>query len=125
MNEMKYSVLMSVYHKEKPEYLRDSINSMLNQTIKPDEIVLVKDGQLTEALDEVIYEYIDDPILNVVELKENVGLGKALNIGLTECRNEIVARMDTDDLSKPDRCEKQILILTENKEISLIGSAVG
>ena len=79
MNEMKYSVLMSVYHKEKPEYLRDSVNSMLNQTIKPDEIVLVKDGPLTEPLDEVIDEYVDNPILNVVELKENVGLGKRIN----------------------------------------------
>jgi len=125
MSEIKYSVLMSVYHKEQPEYLRDSINSMLNQTIKPDEIILVKDGPLTEELEKVIYEYKDNPILNVVELKENVGLGKALNIGLTKCNNEIVARMDTDDISKPDRCEKQLLKLNQNEEISVVGSVVG
>jgi glycosyltransferase involved in cell wall biosynthesis len=125
MDEIKYSVLMSVYHKEQPEYLRDSINSMLNQTLKPDEIVLVKDGPLTEALEKIIYEYKDNPILNVVELKENVGLGKALNIGLTKCRNEIVARMDTDDISKPDRCEKQLNELVKDLDISVIGSSVG
>jgi glycosyltransferase involved in cell wall biosynthesis len=123
MNEMKYSVLMSVYHKEQPEYLRDSINSMLNQTIKPDEIVLVKDGPLTEALEKVIYEYKDNPILNVVELKENVGLGKALNIGLTKCRNEIVARMDTDDISEVERCEKQYKILI-SQNVSVVGASV-
>lgn len=125
MNEMKYSVLMSVYHKEQPEYLRDSINSMLNQTVKPDEIVLVKDGPLTEELEKIIYEYKDNPILNVVELKENVGLGEALNIGLTKCKNEIVARMDTDDISKPERCEKQLLMLKQKEEVSVIGSVVG
>lgn len=125
MNEIKYSVLMSVYHKEQPEYLRDSINSMLDQTVKPDEIVLVKDGPLTEALEKVIYEYKDNPILNIVELKENVGLGKALNIGLTKCRNEIVARMDTDDIADKNRCEKQLLRLSQNKEVSVIGSIVG
>jgi glycosyltransferase involved in cell wall biosynthesis len=123
MNEIKYSVLMSVYHKEKPEYLRDSINSMINQTVKPDEIVLVKDGPLTEALEKVIYEYKDNPILNVVELKENVGLGKALNIGLTKCRNEIVARMDTDDISEVERCEKQYKILI-SQNVSVVGASV-
>ena len=123
MEEMKYSVLMSVYHKEQPEYLRDSIESMLNQTAKPDEIVLVKDGPLTEALEKVIYEYKDNPILNVIELKENVGLGKALNIGLTKCRNEIVARMDTDDISELERCEKQYKIL-KSQEVSVVGASV-
>lgn len=123
MNEKKYSVLMSVYYKEQPEYLRDSINSMLNQTIEPDEIVLVKDGPLTEALEKVIYEYKDNPILNVIELKENVGLGKALNIGLTKCKNEIVARMDTDDISEYERCEKQYEMLI-SKDISVVGASV-
>lgn len=124
MNEIKYSVLMSVYHKEQPEYLRDSINSMLNQTIEPDEIILVKDGPLTEALEKVIYEYKDNPILNVVELKENVGLGEALNIGLTKCKNEIVARMDTDDIARSDRCEKQLIELLNNDSLSVVGTAI-
>lgn len=125
MNEEKYSVLMSVYHKETPEYLRQSINSMLKQTIKPDEIVLVKDGPLTVALEEVIEEYKDNPILNIISLEENVGLGKALNFALSKCRNDIVARMDTDDISKVDRCEKQLLKLNQNKEISVVGSVLG
>ena len=89
MTEIKYSVLMSVYYKEKPEYLRESINSMLNQTLIPDEIVLVKDGPLSEMLESVILEYNENPIIKIVELKENMGLGKALNIGLKNCRNDI------------------------------------
>lgn len=124
MEEMKYSVLMSVYYKEKPEYLKASIDSMIKQTIKPDEIVLVKDGPLTESLDDVIHDYEDNSILHIIELKENVGLGKALNIGLEKCRNKIVARMDTDDISIPDRCEKQLLVLKQNKDVSVIGTGV-
>lgn len=125
MNEVKYSVLMSVYHKEMPEYLRDSIDSMLNQTIKPDEIILVKDGPLTEELEKVLDEYECNSILNIIEIEENVGLGKALNTGLCKCRNDIVARMDTDDISKPDRCEKQLLRLKQDEAISVVGSVVG
>lgn len=122
---MKYSVLMSVYYKEVPEYLRDSINSMLNQTIKPDEIVLVKDGPLTNELEKILEEYEGNNILKVISLEDNIGLGKALKMGLCICRNDIVARMDTDDISRPDRCEKQLLRLIQNKELSVIGSVVG
>ena len=125
MNEIRYSVLMSVYYKENPKYFRESINSMLKQTVKPDEIVLVKDGPLSVELEEVLDEYKDEPILKVHELKENVGLGKALNIGLLKCRNDIVARMDTDDISLPDRCEKQLIHLQNNKELSVVGTVVG
>ena len=86
----KYSVLMSLYKKEKPEYLRLALNSMLNQTVVPDEIVLVEDGPLTEELYAVLDEY---PMLHRVKNETNLGLGLALNVGLKECRNELVARM--------------------------------
>ena len=125
MNEKKYSVLMSVYHKEKPEHLRASIDSMLRQTVKPEEVLLVKDGPLTEELEQIIDSYRGNDSFTILALPENVGLGKALNIGLTKCRNEFVARMDTDDISKPDRCEKQLLLLNQHDKISVVGSAVG
>lgn len=123
MNNIKYSVLMSVYSKEKPEYLKESIDSMINQTIEPDEIVLIKDGLLTDSLYDVISQYEKNPIFKSIQLENNVGLGKALNIGLSECRNEIVVRMDTDDISESDRCEKQIPILINNN-LSVVGSSV-
>lgn len=124
MNYEKYSVLMSVYHKEQSEYLKESIESILKQSILPDEIVLVKDGPLTKDLNDVIYYYSDNSLFNIVELSENVGLGKALEIGVHECRNEFIARMDTDDISHPNRCEEQLKLLQNNPEISVVGSSV-
>src|SRR5699024_7868667 len=109
-NNKKYSVLMSVYIKEDPTYFRESINSMLSQTLLPDQIVLVKDGPLTNDLEEMINQFTldNDDLFTIVPLNENIGLGKALDEGLKYCRNDLVARMDTDDLSLPERCEKQI-----------------
>lgn len=124
MENYKYSVLMSVYYKEKPEYLRDSIVSMLQQSIMPDEIVIVKDGKLTEQLENVLDEFKDNKIIKIIPLEQNVGLGKALNIGLQKCINELIVRMDTDDISLNNRCEKQLGKFKENKKLSLVGTAV-
>lgn len=122
----KYSVLMSLYKKEKPEYLKLAIDSMMAQTVLPDEIVIVKDGPLTEELDSVVNNYIEkqDSLFNIVESKDNIGLGRALNLGLEHCRNELVARMDTDDISKTERCEKQLKHFEEYPELSIVGAYV-
>lgn len=117
----KYSVLMSLYKKEKPEYLRMALDSMLHQTVTPDEIVMVEDGPLTPELYAVLDEY---PILHRVKNETNLGLGLALNVGLKECRNELVARMDTDDCSKPDRCEKQLARFAEKPYLAIVGSHI-
>lgn len=119
--QKKYSVLMSLYKKENPEYLRIAIDSVLNQTVAPDEIVLVEDGPLTDELYAVLDEY---PMLHRVKNETNLGLGLALNVGLKECRNELVARMDTDDCSKPDRCEKQLDYLYNHLNISIVGGQI-
>ena len=122
----KYSVLMSLYIKEKPEYLKAAVDSMLKQTVAPDEIVIVKDGPLTEELDGVVAEYVAayPELFNIVPSEVNIGLGKALNLGLEHCRNELVARMDTDDIAKPHRCERQLAEFEANPELALLGSAV-
>ncbi len=119
--QKKYSVLMSLYKKENPEYLRIAIDSMLNQTVAPDEIVLVEDGPLTDDLYAVLDEY---PMLHRVKNEINLGLGLALNVGLKECRNELVARMDTDDCSKPERCEKQLQRFLEKPYLAIVGSHI-
>ena len=118
----KYSVLMSLYKKEKPEYLRLAIDSMLNQTVKPDEIVLVEDGPLTDELYAVLDEYGDK--LTRVRNEKNLGLGLALNVGLGACRNELVARMDTDDISKPERCEEQLRYFEQHLETDIVGGDI-
>lgn len=119
--QKKYSVLMSLYKKENPEYLRIAIDSMLNQTVAPDEIVLVEDGPLTDELYAVLDEY---PMLHRIKNETNLGLGLALNVGLKECRNELVARMDTDDCSKPERCEKQMQRFLEKPYLAIVGSHI-
>lgn len=110
VNLSPYSVLMSVYNKERPENLRQSLNSMLEQTVAPKELVLVCDGLLGDALNAVVADVQDanPEVMRVVHLAENGGLGNALRIGLTECHCEIVARMDSDDISVPERCAKQL-----------------
>ena len=119
----KYSVLMSLYEKEHPKYLRLALDSMLGQTIRPDEIVLVEDGPLTAELHAVVAEYEETypETMHVLRNERNLGLGLSLNIGLRACRNELVARMDTDDVSKPDRCEKQLKRLEEKPELAIVG----
>ena len=162
---------MSVYQKENPEYLRAAVESVLGQTVPPEEVVLVCDGPLTETLDGVIAEYesrfskntekiLDlresglqgngrsendqqgkiqgkNPqesqrqensnqkvIFRVVRLPENGGLGKALNEGLKHCSCEWIARMDTDDLSAPDRCEKQLKFLEQHPEVDALSGTI-
>ena len=92
-NYRKYSVLMSVYHKEKPEYLRQAIESIQKQSFLTDDFVLVCDGPLNPELDAVIaakQQKMGDT-LNVVRLAKNGGLGNALNEGIKHCKNELVA----------------------------------
>lgn len=121
-----YSVLMSIYKKEKPKYFIQSLESMVHQTLMPNEIVLVKDGKLTKELEEVIDHYIDKypGLFNIVPLKDNVGLGRALDEGLKHCKNELVARMDTDDISLPERCELQVKQFNENPELCIVGTMI-
>lgn len=122
----KYSVLMSLYNKETPSYLGSAIDSMINQTVPPDEIVIVEDGPLTEALYALISNYQDNypQLFKIIRNQENLGLGLSLNIGLAHCKNELIARMDTDDISVPERCEKQLKVFEENPSLSIVGANV-
>ena len=121
-----YSVLMSVYYKEKAIHLDESMQSIFNQTILTNDFVLVCDGTLTSELDTVIGKYQKKypNILNIKRLKTNKGLGNALNEGLNLCKNELVARMDSDDIAKIDRCEKELNAFNNNQNISIVGSAI-
>ena len=116
MNKLKYSVLMSVYAKESAQNLRQAMESMLRQTMPPDDFVLVCDGPLTPELDSVIEaKHIEmGQVLQVIRMPQNGGLGHALNEGLKHCKNELVARMDSDDISAEERCEKQLRLFAQN-----------
>ena len=121
-----YSVLMSVYKKEKAEYLKTSIKSMMNQSVPTNDFVLICDGSLTQELNEVINDaqrqYGEK--IRVVRFEKNGGLGHALQVGVKECKNAIIARMDSDDISNPYRCEKELEVLMNHPEISIVGSVI-
>lgn len=122
----QYSVLMAVHRKEKAEYFRQAIESMMTQTVPPEEFLLVCDGLLTEALDSVIAHYQEEnpDCFRVVRLQQNRGLGTALAIGLQACRNELVARMDADDLARPQRMELLLAELARHPDASVIGGQI-
>lgn len=120
----KYSVLMSLYWGEKPEYLKESLESMIAQTVKPDEIVIVRDGPLTDELEEVLSEYVGKypDLFTFVNRAENGGFGAALRDGVLACRNEWIARMDTDDVADIHRIEIQFAVIHDNPELDIVGS---
>ena len=121
-----YSVLMSLYIKEKPEYLAQSLGSMLAQSVPPAEIVMVEDGPLTPELKSVLQDFDEKnpKLLKVVSYPENKGLGYALSVGLRACSNEFVARMDTDDIAMPDRMEKEFGAFHNDAALDMVGSQI-
>ncbi|WP_180173802.1 glycosyltransferase [Acinetobacter sp. YH01024] len=124
---MNFSVLLSLYHKENPLALEQCFQSIWkDQTIQPNEIVLVLDGPIGDELTQCVgkWQQIIGQPLQVIPLSQNIGLGKALNEGLKHCSNEWVFRMDTDDICKPDRFEKQIQFIQHNPNVVLFGGQI-
>lgn len=124
---MKYSVLMSVYIKDDPSFLKLALESIYdNQTRKPDEIVIVFDGALTEQLHKVLNDFIsgkEDKVL-FYPLDKNYGLGEALRRGTKLCTGDYIFRMDSDDISLPTRFEKQIEYIEKNPEVDVLGTKI-
>ena len=122
-----FSVLICVYEKDDPEYFRLALQSVIDQTVSPDEVLLVADGPLIDALHSVIdnfrSEYPD--IVRVVQFETNQGLGTALRTGVKECTHDIVARMDADDVAVNDRFERQLEHLSSNPDVDVIGGYIG
>ena len=120
---MNFSVLMSLYNKEQSQHLEQCLESLSMQTVLPNEIIIVEDGPLNEKLHQTLGKW--KPILPIksISLKENVGLGRALNFGLEHCKFSLVARMDTDDICLPNRFERQIEIFTKF-DVDICGSWV-
>lgn len=122
----KISVLMSLYIKEKPEYVEACFESLLAQTKPAAEWVVVEDGPLTEEMYALLrrYEKNYPGLIRRVSLPENRGLGIALRAGVLICRHELIARMDTDDIARPNRFEKQIEEFQRNPELDICGSHI-
>ncbi|MBQ4161467.1 MAG: glycosyltransferase [Parabacteroides sp.] len=124
---MKITVLMSVYKAEKPQYLDRALQSICDdQTYKPLEIILVEDGALTPELDKIINKWNDVLRSSMIILKNeiNLGLTKSLNKGLTYVKGDLIARMDSDDISHPKRFERQVEFLTKHPNVDIVGGAL-
>lgn len=121
---MKFSVSMCVYNGDNPLHFETAIESIINQTVKPDEIVLVVDGPINEALNDIVVKYEENDLFKVIRLKENQGHGNARRIGLENCTHDIVAIMDADDISMLDRFERQVEYFVNDEEISIIGGQI-
>lgn len=120
----EFSVATSVYKNDRPEFVREALDSMLvSQTLRPTEIVLVEDGPVPSVLDGVIKEYEEKypSIMTVIRLEKNGGLGNALKIGVNRAKCDIVARMDSDDICLPNRFEKQLAYLEAHPECDIVG----
>mgnify|MGYP001222320532 CR=1 FL=1 len=122
VNNTPFSCLMSCYHKDPVSLLRESMDSICSQTLKPDELVLVEDGELTQGHYILINEYRARLNIYSVKIPQNKGLGNALSVGLNYCKYDLVARMDADDVCLPTRFEKQIDFMQSNPKVDILGA---
>ena len=120
------TVLMSLYYKETASNLVECFNSLLAQTIQATEWVVVEDGPLNDGLYEVLEEYQNKypNLIKRVKLEKNVGLGLALREGVLNCSNEMIARMDTDDICVPERFEKELEMFENNPDLDVCGTYI-
>lgn len=124
MNSQKFSVSMCVYEKDNPEWFETAVESVLNQSAKPAEIVLVVDGLLPLKLEEIVKKYESNSLFKIIRFEENQGHGKARRAGLENCTNELVAIMDADDISQYTRFEKQLSIFLLQPDVDIVGGNI-
>ena len=124
MSDLKFSVAMCVYGGDRADWFKIAVDSILNQTEKPNEVVLVVDGPVPNELNEIICEYEKMDIFKIVRFAENQGHGNARRAGLENCSNELVAIMDADDISAPYRFEKQLNSFAEDDALDIVGGNI-
>lgn len=120
----RFSVSMCVYGGDNPQWFTSAVESILHQTAPPSEVVLVVDGPVPETLDTVIRKYEENPLFHVIRLPENQGHGNARRTGLVACRYPLVAIMDADDLSVPQRFEKQLSAFSADPQLDIVGGNI-
>ena len=121
---LNFSVAMCVYGKDNPEWFKTAVDSVIHQTVRPTEVVLVVDGPVPEKLESVIKEYENLDYFKVIRFTENQGHGNARRAGLENCTNNIVALMDADDICVPDRFEKQIAEFEKDEKLDILGGDI-
>lgn len=121
----EFSVLMSVYKNDNAKFTREAVESVVNQTVKPTEIIIVIDGPVSDEIMGCLNNLQGkNAEIKLLPLKENVGLGNALKEGIEHCSYDLIARMDSDDISLPDRFEKQLKCFEDNDNLSAVSGAI-
>ncbi|MCM1372255.1 MAG: glycosyltransferase [Bacteroides sp.] len=123
----QFSIITSVYKNDKPEFVRVALDSMLvNQSVKPTEIVLIRDGPVPDGLGELLSEYESKypDVMNIIRLEKNGGLGNALQLGTETAKYDLVARMDSDDICLPNRFEKQLAYMRQHPDVDIVGGQI-
>lgn len=122
-----FSVLMPISYQEKAIFLSEALGSIIeNQTVKPTEVVLVKDGIFPSSLEKIITSYKNEypTLFKIINFSKNKGIGEALKIGVENCSNELIARMDSDDVAHPKRFEKQLNFLKKHPKVDVVGGII-
>lgn len=120
--KISFSVCMSIYKNDKPEFLSEALDSLVQQTLIPNEVVLVEDGPVPDALENIVRSYEEKyGYFSVFRCEKNGGLGAALRIAVENAKFDYIARMDSDDISHPERFEKQVNFLFEHPEVDILG----
>lgn len=121
-----FSVLMSLYINEKAEYFNACMESLCLQTAMPSELVIVKDGSVSDEVEGALQKWVArfPNLIRVIAYTPNCGLGYALSVGVKACSCELIARMDTDDIARSDRFEKQLAEFEKNPALDICGSYI-
>lgn len=121
---MSYSVVMAVYAKDRSEWLDLAFESVVNQTVISNDIIIVVDGPVGDNLDTKLKNYDTHDFVNIIRLDRNQGLGNALNVGMKHAKNELIGRMDADDICAPNRFELQLAEFNKNLSLDILGGQV-
>ena len=123
-SSLKFSVAICVYRNDYPEHFKEAMESIINQTVPPDEIVLVVDGPVPESTEGLINNFSEMDFIKVIRFPKNVGHGNARRRALENCSYNLVALMDADDISVPDRFEKQLQCFEQEEHLSIVGGNI-
>ena len=123
-NKIDFSVLLSVYDRDTPQFFREALESIFNQTLLPDELVLVVDGKVPDQTQEIIESFERSHQIKTIWLKDNMGHGYARRVGLDKCKYELIAIMDSDDICDPNRFKRQIECFEKNNKLAVLGSSI-
>ena len=121
---MAFSALLSVYDKDRPAWVRQALGSVLANTVKPAEIVICVDGPVGKELETVLGEAAQNPLVHVLRCQTNIGRGAALALAVPQCKSELIALVDADDISRANRFEKQLAAFAATPDLAVLGGQV-